>query len=87
MLTLFFFNICNIYINPLSSRIAGQAILTKYNVEDLEHKTVTEGRLHILKIKVLAKVTSLINEYGPNHDNERMFFLSKLKNILETYDY
>ena len=77
----------NIYINPLNSRSAGQAILTKDKTEVLEHKIITEGRMHILKIKVLDTIISLVNVYGPNHENERGFFLDKLQEVLNTYDF
>ena len=77
----------NIYINPLNSRSAGQAILTKDKAEVLEHKIIAEGRMHILKIKVLETITSLVNVYGPNHESERGSFLVKLQDVLSTYDF
>ena len=77
----------NIYINPLNSRSAGQAILTKDRIEVLEHKIITEGRIQILKIKVLETIVSLVNVYGPNHENERRLFLVKLQDVLNIYDF
>ena len=77
----------NIYVNPLSSRSAGQAILTKDRIEVLEHKIIIEGRMHILKIKVLEIIISLVNIYGPNHESERGPFIVKLQDVLNTYDF
>ena len=61
--------------------------MTKDKTEVLEHKIITEGRMHILKIKVLDTIISLVNVYGPNHENERGLFLDKLQEVLNTYDF
>ncbi len=45
-----------IYSNPLSTRSAGQAILLNGNYEFVEHKTVIQGRVHLLKFKLLESL-------------------------------
>ena len=43
--------------------------------------------MHILKIKVLETIISLVNVYGPNHENGRRLFLDKLQDVVNTYDF
>ena len=77
----------NIYLNPLSTRSAGQAILLKQNREIIEHIILLHGRIQVLKLKISETILTLVNVYGPNHETDRVPFLDKLQNILSCYDY
>ena len=53
----------------------------------LEHKIIVDGRIHIVKLKVLDTILTLVDVYGPNKENETKPFLDQLHNILTCYDY
>ena len=77
----------NIYINPLTTRSGGQAILLKETRDIIEHQIIMEGRIQILKIKFIGTTITLINVYGPNKESDRRLFLDTLQNKLTTYDF
>ena len=69
----------NIYLNPLSTRSAGQTILLKQNREIIEHIILLHGRIQVLKLKMSETILTLVNVYGPNHETDRVPFLDKLQ--------
>lgn len=76
-----------IYINPGSSRSAGQAFLINKDITFLEHRIVVRGRLHTLKFKINNYTLTIANIYAPNSDHDRIAFFSNLMELLVSYDY
>lgn len=76
-----------IFINPGTSRSAGQAFLINGGLNIIEHKIFIMGRLHILKFQIKDITFSLLNIYAPNVDTDRNLFFDNIIDVLGTYDY
>ena len=76
-----------IFINPGSSRSAGQAFLLSKNINIIEHRVLIKGRLQTLKCNINNCIITIANVYAPNSDNDRKTFFEVLVELLVSYDY
>ena len=76
-----------VYLNPGTTRSAGQAFLLCRNLDVIEHNIFINGRLHTLKVRIGDVILTLVNVYAPNIELDRYNFFDNLINLLSTYDY
>ena len=77
----------HIFINPGSTRSAGQAFLLSKNIKVIEHRILVKGRLQTLKCNVNNSTITIANVYAPNSDTERKIFFEILVELMVSYDY
>ena len=77
----------NVYINPGTTRSAGQAILLRQNLDIVEHRIIVPGRIQALKLTIQNTIITILNVYGPNVESERDVFLNSLQTFLIDFEY
>ena len=77
----------HVFLNPGTTRSAGQAFLLSKTLDVIEHRIFVNGRLHALKVRLGDFIVTLANIYAPNGELDRYNFLDNLITLLSTYDY